>query len=96
MDMTPVRLNEKLLGLILFLQRARAYYISKAEVFDFAGNWYRFVSEEYSQIPDELFDQAQIAHNNHNFDTALHFQVTPEMMNCQMDKLGQFTTGFWR
>ena len=96
MDMKPVKLNETLLGLILFLKRARDYYISKSEMFDFNGDWYKFVAEEYSDIPDNIFEQAQIAHNYHNFDEALHFVVTSEMMNCQMEELGQFSTGFWR
>lgn len=96
MNMTPVKLSEKLLGLILFLQRARDYYISKAEMFGFEGDWYKFVREEYSEIPDDVFDDAEIAQNNHNFDEALHFVVTSDMMNCQMEELGQFPTGFWR
>lgn len=93
--MKPVLLNEKLFGLILFLQKARDYYIARREILDSEIDWYCLVLKEYKQIPTAVFEQAKITQNLHNFDEALNFIVTPEMMDCHMDKLSQFKTGFW-
>ena len=89
-----MKLNEHLLGLILFLQRARLYYISKSEVCGFEGDWYRFAKEEYEDLPDDIFELARVKRNNFNFEEALYFVVTPEMMNCESEKLDQFITAF--
>lgn len=95
-EFEPVCLNERLLNLILFLQRSRDSYISKAEILGLNPNWYELVYQEYCQLPNRIFEQARISKNQHNFDRALHFTVTPEMMQCKTEALGQFPTAFWR
>lgn len=90
-----IKLNDRLLGLILFIQRARSYYVSKMEMYDAQGDWYEFVSGEYYSLPIEVFKEAGISQCQHNLDEALQFTVTPQMLNCQESELNKFSTAFY-
>lgn len=95
-DNTPVCLNETLLDLILFIQRARSYYISRAAIQGSPADWYPEVKRDYDDTPGSVFEKAGIAKNKHNFEEMLRFPVTDEMWRCQAEDLGQFKTAFWR
>lgn len=93
--MDHVHMNETLLSMILFIQRARDYYITKNWVTDETNSWFDQVQKEYQKIPDKIFDTAEISKNRHNFEEMLRFQVTTEMTNSPMEALPKFKTGFW-
>ena len=90
-----VCLNETLLELILFIQRARSYYISRAIIQESPADWYPEVRRDYDDTPRSVFEKAGIAKNKHNFEEMLRFPVTDEMWRCQSEDLGQFKTPFW-
>lgn len=91
----PVCLNETLLELILFIQRARSYYISRAIIQGSPTDWYPEVKRDYDDTPGSVFEKAGIAKNKHNFEEMLRFPVTDEMWRCQAEDLNQFKTPFW-
>ena len=93
-------LNKVLLSLILYIRSLKSEVVCRNALYVDAGlitppnDWFTEVYEKYRKLPDEIFEQAGIAHCRDNFEKMLTFCVEEGMMEAQETELDKFKVSF--
>lgn len=86
-----MKLNKKLLNLIIMLQDYKRFSISRNIAYGGSIDWYGNTKAFYYDIPDVHFEEAGIKQNRYNFDKMLDYVVTEEIKSAYPNNLDSFT-----